>query len=51
MARVQLLERGVERAAIGVSILRTIATILSAALGRELLVCAVFLVTHGDFLR
>lgn len=50
MARVQLLESGVESAAIGISVLRTIATVSRATLGRELLVCAVFLVTHGDFL-
>ena len=51
IARVQLRQGGVERAAIGIRVLRPIAAVLGLTLGRELLVCAMFLVTHGDFLR
>ena len=51
IARVQLRQGGVKRAAIGIRILGPIAAVSRATPGRELLVRAVFLVTHGDFLR
>lgn len=50
IACVQLLQRCVERAAIGIRVLGPIAAVSRTTLGRELLVCAMFLVTHGDFL-
>jgi hypothetical protein len=48
IARVQLRERGIERAAIGVSVLRTIATVLGLTLGRELLIACVLGLAHGS---